>query len=171
MDTLEIASWTRLYRLLADRPEFRRADLGERIDATSDEEVPLGALDRVLIERSSELDRLCGYAVGKIARGGKAVEILDVLGTLDPARIVAMYYALPKDRRRIVEKDPAWCFHVANAPDGVEEVEFRLDEFDLKDDGPIPPELENFRRERRRYKAGLPHDLSPAEMELVDGTV
>jgi hypothetical protein len=171
MDTLEVAMLARLYRLLADRPEFQRSDLGERIEATSDPEVPLGGLDRVLIEKSTELDRLCGYAVAKLSRGCKTAELLDVLGTLDPARIVAMYYALPRDRRRLIEKDPAWSYFVANAPDGIEEVEFRLDDFDLKDEVPLPNGLNRFQRERRKYKAGLPHDLSETEMDLVDGAV
>src|SRR4051812_46918347 len=97
--------YVRLYRLLARRPEFLTHDADTRLDAAWDVGgVPV--LDRNMLRRARELDRLCGYAVRKLQNRTSA-SVLDVLGVLDPLRIVAMYYALPRERRVSVLRDPA----------------------------------------------------------------
>ena len=60
---------------------------------------------------ASELDRLCVSAVATIAAGRRRLALLlDVLGNLDPDRILAMYWALPPDRREAVMSDPVWAY-------------------------------------------------------------
>ena len=67
---------------------------------------------------ASELDRLCASAVATIAAGRRPLGVLlDVLGNLDPDRILAMYWALPPERREAVMSDPVWAYHVHRSPD------------------------------------------------------
>ncbi len=112
-----IALRARLYRLLAERHEFSRADRGERIDVTSAEALPLpmSRLDSTLVEQADELDRLCGYAVRMLGRHRNAA-VLDLLGMLDGDRIVALYYALPPARRHATLGDSTWAYYVGRAP-------------------------------------------------------
>jgi hypothetical protein len=106
-----IAVHARLFRLLADHPEYRARDLGERLDATSRQRAPgLSLVDVEAIENADDLDRLCGAAVGILRRGGPAeAGIVDLLGWLDDDRLAAVALALPEDRRAvIVGEDPYW---------------------------------------------------------------
>ncbi len=168
---LAIALKARLYRLLAERPDFSRWDPGERIAATSADRLPLplGRLDQVLIDRAEETDLMCGYAVRKLRDGGHGqAGVLDVLGMLSPDRILAMYYALSPERRRTVTRtDGVWSYHAARTPEGVEDAEREIAEW-AEPIPNTPPEVLRFQRESRRYKAGLPHALSPAEVEMIE---
>jgi hypothetical protein len=83
---------------------------------TDDAPGPLHLLDAGMVRYSSELDRLCGYAVSRLRQHAR-VEVLDVLGMLDPERVAAIYYAVPPGRRAALLKDPAWAYHVHAAGD------------------------------------------------------
>lgn len=80
----------------------------------------VGELDRSLILHAGELDRLCAHAVCILARRAHA-PVLDVLGALNPERLIAVYYALPQHRRAVVRRDPAWAYHIEHAPQGTAE--------------------------------------------------
>ncbi len=169
---LNIALLARLYRLLADRPEFLCRERVDRIDRTGADALPLPmtVLDTTSVERAGELDRMCGYAV-RVLRAGASKSLLDVLGMLEPDRIVAMYYALPAERRRSVLRDGAWVYQVAHAPEGIEDAEREVAE--LADEPIVPPgeiagEVERWQREQRRRRAGLDHDLTRQEVELAE---
>lgn len=166
-----IATAARLYRLLADRPEFIREDRGERIDLTCPDALPmpLSVFDAVLVERAGELDRLCGYAV-RMLRRGRSAAVLDLLGTLDADRLLAIYYALPADRRRRVLDDGVWSYYVGREPDDMDDALAEVAELaeDATDAEPLPGGMVRFRREARRYRAGLAHDLTPDEVALCD---
>jgi hypothetical protein len=110
--------------LLAPRPEFL-LDRRMRVERALADDVPPGPLhllDAAMVIGASELDRLCGYAVATIAASRQPLAVLlDVLGNLDPDRILAMHWALPPDRREAVMSDPVWAHHVHRSPDLREE--------------------------------------------------
>ncbi|MBI2690561.1 MAG: hypothetical protein HYX29_01255 [Solirubrobacterales bacterium] len=102
-----------------------------------------------------------------LRRGGSIKAILDLLGTFEPERLLAIYFALPEDRRKIVRRgDGVWAYRIERAPEGIEEAGFFLEDMNVTDPEPVPQELADFRRERRRFLAGLPHELSPNEMAM-----
>lgn len=112
-----IALLARCYRLIARRPEFLSPERERRLAHALMHEAPgpLGLLDAALVANMTEVDRLCGYAVSLLEsyRGERASRLLlDCLGVLDPDRICAMYYALSRESRRVIELDPAWSYHV-----------------------------------------------------------
>ena len=110
----------RRFALLARRPEFL-LDRSTRAEHALADDVPPGALhllDAAMVIEASELDRLCASAVAAIAAGRRPLALLlDVLGNLDPDRILAMYWALPSERREAVMSDPVWAYHVNRSPD------------------------------------------------------
>lgn len=173
---LQVAKYARLYRLLADRPEFLNADAGARLDAAWTQDAPgsLALLDRVLVGRMSELDRMCGYAVAKL-RTQASAGVLDVLGVLDPARVAAMYYALPEPRRHLALRDAAWSYHVGRVDRRAvaEAAEFWDDMPSLMVPTGLPHEDQadyfRFIREAERARLGLSHVLARAESALVHG--
>jgi hypothetical protein len=127
---LRIALLARRLTVLAQRPELLTADPDTCVAQalTDSAPGPLELLDAVLATSAGELDRMCAHAVrwlGSTSAGKRAV--LDVLGVLTPDRIVAMYYALPPERRKVARRDPAWAFHVqqveAEMPAALEWVE------------------------------------------------
>jgi hypothetical protein len=169
---LNIALRSRQFGLLADYPDAAVESRGERIDRTSPPYRPAGMseLDAALIERACELDRVCGAAV-RLLREKSPPPLLDVFGSLTADRIVAMYLALPDDRRRaVVKRDPVWSYHATRAPEHMDEAIARVEGFASKPPVASPrshAELTAWRRERRRYAAGLPHDLSRDQVELA----
>lgn len=175
MDAQRIALMARLFRLLADRPEFLTTNVGSRIDAAWTTSAPgsLPALDRWLVTQAGELDRLCGYAVAKLRSSAPPV-LLDVLGLLDPERIVAIYYAMPEDRRSAVLRDGAWGYYVGRVDPGTVAVASadwdEMPSLLVPDDvaSPVQIEIHRFGREAQRYRSGLPHGLAPHEVELVN---
>jgi hypothetical protein len=115
----KIATLAHGYALLARRPELWTNNVGERITRATSDEGPgrLSAFDAILVAQSGSIDRLCAYAVVVLSRkGGRTSELLDVLGMLDADRVLAIYYALPDDRRAVVARDNAWAFHISRAP-------------------------------------------------------
>jgi hypothetical protein len=75
------------------------------------------ALDATLVHQAGELDILCGYAVALLSRpAGRTAELLDLLGMLDPDHLLAVYFALPEDRRHAVMRDFVCAYHVHRAP-------------------------------------------------------
>lgn len=116
MNAERIALHARMYRLLADRPEYGRRDRAERVAVVVDSQVRLGLYDEALIASADEPALLCGYAVRSLGTTRRAIALLDVLGTLHPERLVAMYHAVPANRRRRLLSDPVWAHHIARAP-------------------------------------------------------
>jgi hypothetical protein len=148
---------------------------GRRIDAAWTASAPgsLPVLDRVLMAQTTELDQMCGYAVAKL-RHRASGHVLDVLGVLDPERIVAMYLALPARRRDVVRRDGAWAYHVGRAD--LDAVAQALDDWDEMPALLVPEdmsheaqaEIQHFTREAQRYRAGLSHELTPEQVEMVN---
>ena len=167
---LGVALYARLYRLLADRPEFQTADTGARLDKALTLDAPgsLPLLDRVMIARATGTDLMCGYAVAKLRRV-KSAALLDVLGMLDPQQVVAMYYALPSGRRSVLLSDPAWAYHVQRVdPAAVAEATAYWDDVPAltpPDDMSPAAQADWFRAARaaERKGAGLAPALSPAD--------
>jgi hypothetical protein len=115
----KVAALARGYALLARRPEFWTSDVSERLAHGTSDDGPgrLSAFDSIMVAQSGPIDRVCAYAVVVLSRkGGRTTEVLDVLGMLDPDRLVAIYYALPEQRREVVLRDPAWAYHLHQAP-------------------------------------------------------
>jgi hypothetical protein len=115
-----IAFLARRYRLLSERPEYLTGTHGERIEMllTSG----LGELDRTLILFTSDMDRLCGHMVTVLRTSRYApLTLLDAFGVMDPDRMIAVYWALPSDRRERVLRDPVWAYNIEHAPPGVEQ--------------------------------------------------
>jgi hypothetical protein len=89
---------------------------------------------------SSELDRLCGYAVALLNRAGERCgQLLDLLGVLDPDRICGIYFAVDRKRRAQLRRDPVWSFHVqqieAEMPTALERLERLVTEKPTSDVG------------------------------------
>jgi hypothetical protein len=134
----EIALLARAYRILARRPELWTHDRAERVRHALNDDGPgrLSALDAVLAFQTGKLDVLCAYAVAKLRRPGERnASVLDLLGMLDPNRIVAIYYALPDERRHVATRDPVWAYHVGNAPH--DEIRAALADLEWCDPEPI----------------------------------
>ncbi len=133
-----IALLARAYQLLARRPELWSRDCGERVRHALTDDGPgrLSALDAVLVFQTGKLDVLCAYAAAMLLRpGARNAEVLDLLGVLDADRIVAIYYALPEERRGVVTRDPVWAYHVQQAPG--DEITAAMVELDWLDPDPI----------------------------------
>lgn len=101
----ELAVRARLYRLLADRPEYMRVglDIRERIEKTSPpiRATRLPLVEALAVEDVTEVDRVCAAAVRRLRKGASA-DVLDLLGYLEPDRLAAVVLALPENRRRAV---------------------------------------------------------------------
>lgn len=81
-----------------------------------------------------------------------------------------MYFALPPDRRRAVTRtDGVWSYQAARGPEDIDEAMRTIEDWAEAIPG-APPEMLRFQRESRRYKAGLPHGLSPADVEIIETT-
>jgi hypothetical protein len=118
----QIALRARMYRLLAERPEYMISDREEVARRLLMAPVTLSDLDRTLIVAAGdELDRVCAHAVRKLSlrvdRG-----TLDTLSLLDADRLTAIYYALPPQRRAAVRSDVSWAYAVDHAPPDLEGV-------------------------------------------------
>jgi hypothetical protein len=110
-----IVTQARLYGMLARRVEFANHDTISRANRAlaSEPTGPLHLIDAVAVIRAGELDQLCGYAVRLLSSKGKrTTEVADVLGMLDPERIAAIWWALPKNRRPALQRDPACGYHI-----------------------------------------------------------
>jgi hypothetical protein len=132
-----IACFAHAYRLLARRPELWTHDRRARLAHAAGEHAtcPYSLLDTVLVTQAGELDILCAYAVTLIRTSGRRREMLDLLGILDPDRIVAIYYALPNERRSTVRGDPVWAYQLQRAPHPA--IEEALAEWDRLDPEPM----------------------------------
>lgn len=175
-----IALLVRRYRLLSERPQYLTTNRAELIERMLDAPVAVGDFDRSLILHASEVDRLCAHAVRSLAHRAPAA-VLDMLGVLDPDRIVGMYYALPPRRQAAVRRDPAWAYHLEHAPpetsEAVAEVARLAEDIQAttarlaRHTGLAPSEdrnkAERWDRAMLRQQAGLPVLLTDAERELV----
>jgi hypothetical protein len=131
-----IAAYARRFALIARRPEFQIGDRSARAGhaLTDGPPGPLPLFDAVSTIGASDLgasdlDRLCGYAVAVLRRGGRGMAmLLDVLGMLDADRLCAIYFALPPERRSAVRRDPIWGYHVQHLESEIPEAEWTLSE-------------------------------------------
>lgn len=178
-----IAMLARLYVLLGKHPDYLTSDTGERIDRALNAPIPLNAVDKTLLMAATEIDRVCGYTV-MLLRGQTSKPLLDALGVMDPDRIVAMYYALPDRRRKIVLSDPAWAYHIEHAPEGLAQVMSEtvdwLSDFDrieadmARTDASVPAAVsDRFKRTERvilHQQAGLPVPVSRRELQEIEAS-
>ena len=178
MSSANIGFLTRRFQLLAERPELMVTDRAALIERMLGMAVPLSELDRTLALHAGELDRLCAHAV-RVLRERSAKPLLDVLGVLDPDRIVAMYFALPPKRRVAALRDPAWAYHVGNMPPGVEAAVANIAQLaeetqelqaDRARNGANEPRLSDARERAERHartvmrrEVGLPAELTAEE--------
>jgi hypothetical protein len=175
-----IALLARRYRLLSERPQYLTSNRAELIERMLDAPVAVGDFDRSLILHASEVDRLCAHAVRSLARRAPAA-VLDMLGVLDPDRVVGMYYALPPRRQAAVRRDPAWGYHLEHAPPGTDEAVVEVARM-AEDMQEVTARLarhtglalsedrknaERWDRAMLRQQAGLPVLLTDAEREIV----
>jgi hypothetical protein len=125
-----IALYARRFALIAARPEFLQDHQPSRTTHALAQEPPgeLHLLDAAQMIGSSELDRLCGYAVALVNQASEpCVQLLDLMGVLDPDRICGIYFAVDRMRRAQLRRDPVWAFHVqqieAEMPSALERLE------------------------------------------------
>jgi len=164
----------RLYRLLADRPEFMNEDHEVRLKLawTADAPGSLALVDRVLVVAADEIDRLCGYVLRHLRHRAEEA-VLDVVGALTAERLVAIYIALPRRRRSAVKRDPVWAYHVARTDHAAIEAAEQF--WDELPDVAIPEDMSwqdqdayfCFIREADRYRAGLSHELTSKQVDMV----
>lgn len=164
-----IAGQARRFRLLADRVELLYPDRERRIEHAT--EPTRNTLDALLAGGASEADRVCAAAVRMLRKpGARRAELLDLLGTLSLDNLLGIYFALPPDRRAVLESDPVWAYHVHRAPEGVAEAEFVLDGI-ASDSAPMPdgddPGLQAFRRKVQKRILGEPVEMTPVEEACV----
>lgn len=166
---------------LLSRAELRHPDKAERVERT----LGYGDLAAFRVINADELDRLCGYAVAVLQRpSAPPGPVLDLLGVLDPDRLLGILYALPTERREAVaRRDRAWDYHAARAPDDIDAALAAIGELEdvtrvgwelalqlenqVKLDGQEALSPEHMRREGRRYMAGLPADLTDDERAMI----
>jgi hypothetical protein len=114
-----IVQQARLYRLLARRLELNQPDRAGRIARALPDDAPgpLPLLDAAAVASAGELDQLCAHAVRTLTKGGQLGGVLDLLGYLSPERVAAIWWALPPYRRRVIYRDDACGYHVAQYRD------------------------------------------------------
>jgi hypothetical protein len=176
MNTYEVAAQARKFRLLAERPELLYPDVEVRVERLlNDDNRP--ELDIVLLAEADDQDRLCATAVAMMSKDDctrrRAEPILTLLGTLPAKDIVAMYHALPRDRRWVVDRDAVWQYHLHHAPDITDAVA-TLNDLAADDDVAqiLEPqeaaEYQDFTRHLLRRAIQAPHELSADEEALAE---
>jgi hypothetical protein len=126
-----IVTLARFLATLARRPELCQSDRANRITRAlpNDAPGPLPLLDATGVAGAGELDQICAAAVRILSRKGATVApLLDLLGYLPPERVAAIYWALPPNRRRVFDRDPACSYHVAQYRDLLSAAQAELDE-------------------------------------------
>jgi hypothetical protein len=125
-----IVTLARFLATLARRPELCQHDRADRIARALPQDAPgpLPLLDAAGVAGAGELDQLCAAAVRILGRkGGTVAPLLDLLGYLPPERVAAIYWALPADRRRVFDRDPACSYQVAQYRDLLPAAQAELD--------------------------------------------
>lgn len=140
MRELNIAVLAHRFRLLARHPAFRRDSREERVEALIADMSLRSMFDLLQVVEADATDRMCGYAVSVLAEKSNEMT-LDVLGALDPDRVVGLFYALPESRRSAVLRTSASWSHHVNAvrhtmPDALDFIEESSDG-GLLDDVPL----------------------------------
>jgi hypothetical protein len=128
----QIALIVRRLRFLA-LPEVRSADLSElpaRLDRRWQVGVP-SLLDPVAWVGAEEVDRVCANAIDRLTSSKTTAAarraIVDLLDCLDNDRKVALYFALPVEARRPLDRDPAFARVVEPLREEMGEALFDLD--------------------------------------------
>lgn len=116
---------------------------------------------------ADDIDRMCAHAV-RVLSERPSPPLFDVLGMLDPERVVAMYFALPKRRRFIALRDPVWAWQVQQVDEEAIEQEIAFWDAmpaDIADPDHLAEREEMFQvgRESARRQAGLSDDTSEEE--------
>jgi hypothetical protein len=94
---------------------------GEKVLTMDQRHHPLNML---LAAGADDTDRVCAAAVQKVRERGTttARAALDLVNLLPADHLLAIYYALPEDKRELCERDPVWAHHLREAPDGIEDL-------------------------------------------------
>jgi hypothetical protein len=152
-----VVQQARLFRLLARRLELSQPDRADRVARAlpTDAPGPLPLLDAAAVASAGELDQLCGHAVRMLAKGGQVAGVLDLLGNLSPERVAAIWWALPPHRRRVIYRDDACGYHVAQYRDYLPAAEIELEQ--MIADTPATSITYDLAREMLPY--GEPHAL------------
>ena len=109
---MAVAMLARRYTVLADRPALSEPDRDARIDRT----LGLDAYDRPLLDMAQvvgadDLDLMCGQAVRVLRKHCRAdvLEVFEILGALDPERLLGIAFALPADTRESIrQRNAVW---------------------------------------------------------------
>ncbi len=155
-----IVKRSRLFRLLADRPEYMTRDRERRFAALDGKvAVFVSPIDAESIEDASDLDRLCAAALAKLDKRTDA-GVVDLLGWLAEDRLAAILLALPEPRREAVAaSDPVWARAWATVDmDAVREVETLIGDLDA---------TWKAYDEHLRAIVGSPEDLTDAARRIV----
>lgn len=136
-----IAALARRFALLAERPELLYPEPGQRAERVLADDTK-GPLDVMLIGGADETDRVCAAAVATFkqdAPGSKPV--LSLLSVLPADYLLAIYFALPAERRGQCETDPVWAYALRHAPEGVGDAQGRLRELAELDLSDLPEQV------------------------------
>jgi hypothetical protein len=177
MNAYEVAAQVRKFRLLAERPELLYPDVEMRVERLLSDD-NRSQLDVALLAEADDTDRICATAVAMMSKYDfprkRAEPILTLLGTLPAEDIVAMYHALPRDRRYIVDADEVWAYHLHHQPDITDAVATLNDlaaDDDVAPDQILEPqeaaEFQDFTKRLLRRAIQVPHDLSEDEEALA----
>jgi hypothetical protein len=175
-DSYWIATQARRYRLLAERPELLYPDAAVRAERLLAEHTK-PPLDVILLAGVDDLDRLCAAAVATLSEdGAKAKPILALLGVLPANYLLAIYHALPIERRGQCERDEVWAYHLRRIPDGIGKAAERLADLAAFDEVDAPEQIldsedaaafRQFSHEMLKRAIGMPHELSATDAALV----
>ena len=134
-------------------------------------------LDVLLLAGVSETDRVCAAAMATLRRDAPESEAgPGLLAVLPADYLLAVYFALPEERRGQCESDPVWAYHLRRVPDGVEAAQEGLRE--LAEVGPVevpeqilePGEALDFRQFTDgllRRALGMEHELSEEDEAMA----
>jgi hypothetical protein len=172
-----VATMARRFGLLAERPALLYPEAGQRAERVLADETKT-PLDVMLIGGADETDRVCAAAVATLKQDApQAKPVLALLSVLPADYLLAVYFALPEERRRQCESDPVWAYHLRRIPDGVAEAQAGLKALAESSLVDVPEQVleaeeaaafRHFTDGLLRRALGMPHDLSEDEEALAE---
>jgi hypothetical protein len=176
MRGFNVAAFARRFALLAERPALLYPEPGQRAERVLADDTK-GPLDVMLIGGADETDRVCAAAVATLKQDAPGTKpILSLLSVLPADYLLAIYHALPVERRGQCESNAVWAYHLRRIPDGVADAQGRLREFaeggmvDVPEQVLEGDEAAAFRRFTDgllRRSLGLPHDMTEDEEAIA----
>src|SRR4051812_25936389 len=92
--------------LLVRRPELRQIDRGERVRRATSVDAALGLFEMASAAGAGERDQICAAIVQSLSRPRAQVSaVLEIARALDPETVAAIWWALPEDRRSVINRD------------------------------------------------------------------